>query len=349
MYSLNPFLKNSTPIIQIKIAENQVVTKKYGNDVFNLKEEETMKKSGLLTFRKPGTWLNGFSVLLLFCLLTVFFIGCSGNALEFMADDNSKEAKLEEAMIALNDEDFDKAVSILEDMDPNDPDVKKYLSNAYSGQAGLDTFSLIETIQAINDSPSEGSIDLVGMILTDDHSGIFTGDEIDDKIAKFDKAIEAMLGIHSGTSKAFAMVNALTVDLVDLQEKLEDPDIENDVLVQLGLLGLNHAILSIAKIVLNDLEVAGITEITLTEAWLKAKYPDASHISIELTDEQQALLDSITLDLNLLSASIDALLDVVGDDNNELQDAFDEFLGKIDSNNDLMLTSAEFENYINNL
>lgn len=310
-----------------------------------------MKPSGWCVFRKPGLLFNGFYAGVFCIFLALIVSGCSGNVLEFMADDDSKEAKLEDAMMALNDENFDKAASILEGMNGNDPEVKRYLSNAYSGQAGLDTFSLIETIEKINDSDTEGSVDLVGKILDDDKNGTFTETEINEKASKFDQAIETMLGIPSDTgSKSAKMVQALSFSLSDLNTKLDDPDLEEDILVQLGLLGLSHAVLSIAQIVLNDLEDSGITEITLTEAWIKSQYENYDDFSIELTDEQQALIDDITLDLNLLSASISALIDVVGvEDGNDLEEAFENFLHEIDANGNLELTSTELEHYLKNL
>ena len=290
-------------------------------------------------------WIVGEVVLL--CLI---FSGCSGNLLEFMADDDSKEAKLEDALMALNDEDFDKAASLLEKMDEKDPDIRRYLSNAYSGQAGLDTYSLIETIEKINDSGSEGSIDLVGTILDDDKNGTFSKNDIDEKAAKFDAAMETLLGIASEANGTARMVQALSVDRVDLKSKLDDPELEGDILVQLGLLGLNHAVLSIAKIILNDLEEAGVSEITLTEAWIKTQYADPNSFSIELTDEQTRLMDEITLDLTLLSASVSALLDIVGaNDGNDLKESYESFLTEIDADKDLVLTASELEAYVKNL
>ena len=279
----------------------------------------------------------------------VFFMGCSGNSFEFMADDDSPEATIEAAMIALDDEDFDKAVSILEDLDPEDENVRRYLSNAYSGQAGLDTFSLIQTIDDMSGVDDDVSIDLVGRILDDDGEGTYTQAEIDDKIEKFDKAIETMLDMNQGTTRSVVMARALTFSVTELNHRLEQKEIENDILVQLGLLGLNHAVLNIAKLVAKDLEQYGIVEITLTEAWIKSQYAGSRSFRIILTEEEERILDDISLDLNLLSSAIGAIIAVTGEDHNDLEEAFAEFFNKIDTNEDLAVTAREVEAYVNAL
>ena len=78
-----------------------------------------MEKSGNLSLGKLRGMPFGFSAVLLFCCAILFFFGCSSNMLEFLGDDDSNEAKIEEARMALNDEDYEKAKSILEDMSLN--------------------------------------------------------------------------------------------------------------------------------------------------------------------------------------------------------------------------------------
>lgn len=282
-------------------------------------------------------------------LVILFFVGCSENSFEFMADDDSSEATMEAAIIALDERDYDKAVSILEGLDSDDDDVKRYLGNAYSGQAGLNTFSLIQTVDAMSDANDHKSIDLVGRILDDDGEGTYSRAEIDDKIEKFDKSIEIMLDMNQGNTRSAILARALTFSLTDLNHRLEQKEIENDILVQLGLLGLNHAVLNIAKLVAKDLEQYGIVEITLTESWIKSQYAGERSFRIVLTEEEERIIDDISLDLNLLSSAISAIIAVTGEDHNDLEEAFAEFFNRIDTNKDLAVTDREVEAYVNGL
>ena len=55
--------------------------------------------------------------ILVFIGLACLLIGCDGNLLEGISDDDSYEAKLEEGLMALDDEDYDKAVNRLRRID----------------------------------------------------------------------------------------------------------------------------------------------------------------------------------------------------------------------------------------
>ena len=50
---------------------------------------------------------------ILFCIgVACLLISCDGNLLEGISDDDSYEAKLEKGLMALDDEDYDKAVEL---------------------------------------------------------------------------------------------------------------------------------------------------------------------------------------------------------------------------------------------
>jgi len=122
-------------------------------------------------YDRPKThaiWLFQRVGILVIIGLACLFIGCDGNVLEGVSDDDSYEAKLEEGLMALDDGDYDKAVDIFRRLNsdyPNKEEVCVYLSNAYAGLTGIDTFNLLDTISELEDTGDEGSIDMIGLLL----------------------------------------------------------------------------------------------------------------------------------------------------------------------------------------
>lgn len=255
----------------------------------------------------------------LFLIIAAFlFAGC-GNVLEWAADDESYEAKLEEARMALDKEDYEGAKSILEGMDSYDPTVAQYLSNAYAGMAGLDTFTLLETIDAFAEGQA-GSIDMVGKVLGDEE-GALTAVEIDEKISDLTNAIDALENLEK------------IVDLTDEQE------------VQLGLLSLNRAALTIADIISEDKGVAGVdADVTLTEEWIRGQYTGKTiDFSAEATPERLATLSA---DITNVADSIDAIANIIIGEN-DLAVNFDAFRSDVDADGNEGITVTELQGYIN--
>jgi len=249
---------------------------------------------------------------------------CGGNAFEWLADENSKEARIEEALIAMDDGNYAAARAILTALKaeyPNDTTVAQYLSNALAGLAGLDTLNLLETIDDLNDTGNTGGIDMVGLILGDDDRTLTT-DEIDTKLSDLGLAIDA---------------------LTDLGEE----NLTEDQKVQLGLLSLNHAALTIADIIADDTGKTGDDEIKLTEEGLKDLYPTGTP---DLDDNMtQDDLDNLAEDVNNISDSIDAISTIVGGDSeNDLSESFNDFLEDIDPDKD-GVNADDLENYISGL
>lgn len=81
-------------------------------------------------------------------VLLLFLSGCSNDsAFEGIADDSGRKAVIEEAAIALDDQDYATAVQLLTEVYTTtspDPRVSRLLSSAYMGRAGFDFVSLIE-------------------------------------------------------------------------------------------------------------------------------------------------------------------------------------------------------------
>lgn len=269
-----------------------------------------------------STWdvsLSGLRWLLLFTFITSALTGCDGNSLEWLADDSSKEARLEEAQIALDDREYGRAETILLGLQaeyPNDDTVAQYLSNALAGAAGLDTLNLLETIDQLDAS---GDIDMVGLVLGDTN-GILTTDEIESKLSDLGRAKDALTDLG---------VAVLT----------------DDQKVQLGLLSLNHAALVIAEVLADE---TGISEITLTADGIMQLFEEHTEELSELGDATDIanVLTILSEDIINVALSIEAIATIVGGvDGNDLSDSFTEFRDDIAGDDDVV-TEEELEAFI---
>lgn len=91
---------------------------------------------------------SGMKKFMTLSILLLSLMGCSKDSIfQGMADDTGRKAILEEAAIALDDQDYDTAISTLTEIynttDP-DPEVSRLLGSAYMGKAGIDVTNLIE-------------------------------------------------------------------------------------------------------------------------------------------------------------------------------------------------------------
>ncbi|MGA1824226.1 MAG: hypothetical protein ACMUIP_06125 [bacterium] len=255
-------------------------------------------------------------------LVVSVLTGCGGNALEGIADDTSYVAQIEEARIALDQEDYARAHAILVALNserPNDPLILRYLSNASAGLVGLNTFDLLETMSSLEESGSEGDIDMIGLTLGDDE-GIITQEQI--------------------ASKSEGIATA-----IELLEQIENPT--DDEIVQEGVLSMNHAVLTIAQIITLDTDA---DTIELTEEGLNEIYPEGN---ADLSDVQenptaQAALVELSQDITRIAESIDTIETVYAEDSeNDLSDNFSEFKAEIDPDDDNTITWDELQAYIN--
>jgi hypothetical protein len=109
-----------------------------------LREGEAMTRTNLSTRRVASAFWVG--------LLAAALGACGDqNLFESLADDNTAEAKVESAKIAIDDGNYTGAIAILQGMCGTNPsavtcdaETASLLASAYSGRAGLDVFELIE-------------------------------------------------------------------------------------------------------------------------------------------------------------------------------------------------------------
>ncbi len=169
-----------------------------------------------------------------------------------------------------------------------------------------------------DDQNNEGGIDMIGLVLGN-ADGVLTATEIANKLANFANAINALASISSPT---------------------------DDERVQLGIMSLNHAALTIADIIIED---TGNTEITLTDEGLDTLYPTgtAPEFSTEATSER---LTSISQDIANMGEAVDAIIRVTGADvNNDISESLEGFQNDVDPDGDESVTQSELESYIANL
>ena len=258
--------------------------------------------------------------LLCLCFTIFALAGCEGNMSEDLADDSSYEARLEEAMIALDDRDYARARSILTALNadyPNDPIILQYLSNALAGLAGIDTLNLLEIIEAINEDADAGSIDMIGRILGDTN-GVLTADEIEEDLNNINAAIAAL-------------------------EAISEANRTDDQTVQLGLFSLSRAVLTIADIIAED---TGEQSITLTEEGISALYPTEPEFSDVLTINDSRLT-TLSEDIQNINNSIDSITNISGEDSdNDLSENFGDFSDDIDTDGEEGISIADLENFI---
>ena len=280
-----------------------------------------MRHSNICAGRNWKGLISGFWGLLFLFFVIFALTGCDDSAFESFADDDSYEARIEEARIAIDDANYAGARDLLLALNadfPNTAEVLRLLANAYAGLAGLDTFNLLETIDLLDDQNNEGDIDMIGLVLGS-ADGVLTATEITNKLANFANAINALASISSPT---------------------------DDERVQLGIMSLNHAALTIADIIIED---TGNTEVTLTDEGLDTLYPAGTppEFSTEATSER---LTSISQDIVTISDSVAAIDRVTGADvNNDISESLEGFQNDVDPDGDESVTQSELESYIANL
>ena len=262
--------------------------------------------------------------ILVFIGLACLLISCDGNLLEGISDDDSYEAKLEEGLMALDDEDYDKAVDIFKRLKsdyPNKEEVCVYLSNAYAGLTGIDTFNLLDTISELEDTGDEGSIDMIGLLLGN-ADGFITP--------------EAMR-----TKSTYLEIAQSTLD-----DCIGYDNLDTDESVQAGLVGLGNAALFIANLVITEQD--NNEPIELTEEYLDGLYAGIPDFDDSIS------VDDLNISLNLIKDAVDSLEEILGDvEDNDLSDSFEEFLKELDPDwvigEEVNVTIPKIEDYIGTL
>lgn len=161
--------------------------------------------------RKRLTWV---------VLLTLLAVGLSGcNAFESMSDKNSREARLEEARIAMDQGDYTTAVGLLDALHasyPADVEISRARASALAGRSGLDLLGLAAQAATAADNASINQINQLMKTLpnpvTDAH------------LADAQSAIDAWKAIASTPNDFYSLALAqATLGLLTLDKDLVNP------------------------------------------------------------------------------------------------------------------------------
>ena len=181
-------------------------------------------------------------IALVVCLIfsvMVFGVGCE--------DDESDESTLEEAKIALDNREYDRAIELLEGM--TDKEALEVLSNAYAGRVGIETFEFLSQLEALNFDDVQESIELVRGMLGYGASHAFLCTDIAAMLSDLDKARGALLNSVGGNESALTTSGK----------------------AKLGIYGFSDFVLILAEILCENYgsRLDPPDTIELTEAWIK--------------------------------------------------------------------------------
>jgi hypothetical protein len=178
-------------------------------------------------------------------LLLMALAGCESNLLKPLADDSSKEATLEEAKMALDDGNYDSAISALSSYKgSSDPEVAGILSSAYMGKAGLDLTYMLEHIDANNTD----NFDVIASAFS-----LKTTDQLNASSSVLYKAGSDATPRYITTGSVVTLLTNLSLAQKYLTTSLAantgNKDITDDLTVQLGIASALHFIIDIGYII----------------------------------------------------------------------------------------------------
>jgi hypothetical protein len=158
-----------------------------------------------------------------------------------------------------------------------------------------------------------------------------------------------MIGLVLGDADGVISRTTIADDINNLNSAIESLEAINnptdDHIVQLGLLSLARAALTIADVIAED---TGNSEVTLTEAGIAGLYEtDTPDFTEEATTER---LENIGEDIVRVGAAVVALdgMTTAGSEN-DLSENFNGFQQELDPDDNDDITQQELEDYINGL
>ncbi|BCS95892.1 hypothetical protein DSLASN_15240 [Desulfoluna limicola] len=264
-----------------------------------------------------NTNMNGLlrAAVVLVCVLflAVLTMGCD--------DDDSFESNLEEAKIAIDDGNYDKAVSILTAMSQTG-EVLDVLASAYAGLVGIDTLEILREVEEGDDDSTDGSIDLIGQVLGGRADNALTCAMVETNLSILNLAITALFASTGN----------------DLNTLTEDGK------VTLAIYGFTDFILVLGDILCDNYgpTVVPANTVILTEAWIKALETDYG-VDFDTIRVGAGQLASINQDIAYVGMGITAL-----DGDNDLAEEFVAFIVEI-GGGDGTVTEAELRAFLEGL
>ncbi len=233
-------------------------------------------------------------LLIITALLLMAIVGCDSNTLEPLADDSSREATLEEARMALDDGNYDKAINALSGYkESTDPVIAGILSSAHMGKAGLDLTYLLENI----DSSDANNFDVIASAYS-----LQTTDQLNASSSVLYKAETYGTPHYITTASVLGILTNLSVAQDYLNTSLVANPGNDDLTIQLGIASALHFIIDIGYIIA---EVKGCN-IPINQAAYKAVFPQKPDIAT-LGNQVDAYLSSNSAELGTFNGDIAGL------------------------------------------
>ena len=252
------------------------------------------------------------STIILFSVLFAFITLTSCNMFESIADKDSDEAKYQEAIMLIDDGNYDEALIILNQLPASD-EITGLKASCNSGSAGIDLVNLVSLLS--DNTDNSDSLEVFGSLVGNDE-GKITADEISDKLTDLNTAIDLWEDIPP------------TSDLYETAK------------VQLAVLSMTHAVLTITDIVLGD--ITEISEIELSQDAIEAAYTTYGG-ELNDTDIDGDNLGYLVDDINRIAACANSDELDLSDD---MKSGFDDFLTDVgyDGSN---ITATQLAAYFN--
>ena len=243
----------------------------------------------------------------------------------FGCDDTSSDAaKLEDARIAIDNGQYDRALDILSAM--GGKEVLELQASAYAGKSGINTFDILGELDDDDESNTSG-LEIVGKMLG-------TGEE------------NVLLQNQIGDKKKY--LNAAKDHLLDSVPDRNPESLDKDGKTQLAIFGLSDTALIIGDILCS---AYGRDSVVLTKTWLEANIEsiDDDYSEINPTSGPDGQLDKIGENIEHMGVAISAF----EEDDNDLKDEFSEFKADIidheGENGKIYVTKSSLQNYLINL
>jgi hypothetical protein len=231
-------------------------------------------------------------------LLLMALVGCESNLLKPLADDSSKEASLEEAKMALDDGNYDSAISALSSYKgSSDPEVAGILSSAYMGKAGLDLTYMLEHIDADNTD----NFDVIASAFS-----LKTTDQLNASSSVLYKAGSDATPRYITTGSVVTLLTNLSLAQKYLTTSLAantgNKDITDDLTVQLGIASALHFIIDIGYIIAEVKDC----NIPINQAAYQAVFPQKPDLNT-LGNQVNAYLNTNVTELQAFNGDIAGL------------------------------------------
>lgn len=281
-----------------------------------------------------------FLVLALLMPLGLVLTGCGDtNLLEGFSTGSNSDSKLERAIEALDNGDYDKAISLLSDVSDSDAK-RKYLASAYLGKAGFDTLTLINELDKAGDEGGDNSAfwGAAGALFDDEvKDGLLTSEEVAAKIALMNKALSVLFTGKTGNDWYAGLEEPAPGKTVAGAEFVPFSNMNDSRLFQAGIASALNLLLKVSAEMHYDETSVVIDPI---------KYIEFIGGELPVTGElPEGFIEGLMKDLEILKLAVDRIN--AGKDNS-LVDELNKFLTDI-GYDDGVITQEELNSFLQSL